>query len=235
MLSNNRMTANPTLPVALLCASLAFACGDTDTAQDTPLPSDTEDHADLRESEPGDPDLLQEYPLMDDPFHILQEVEYDAMLALLDGPELAVVYFGWGTCPWCARYVPYFNSVAKAEGLEVLWKFNIRDTRGAEEDAYTGEWRLTPAFQAIVDRVGDENIGTIDRPQDCEGEACTTLPWFTVPSLFVMKDGNLLASRIGAISGHVRVDGELPPLTEEQEAQLVEELEALFRIAMSHR
>lgn len=204
------------LLITLVLATLMFGCSDT---KDAPEPT------------PGDPELREQYPGLDE-FHVLRAVDYDEMIALLEGDEVSVIYFGWSTCPWCARYVPYFDEVARQKSWSPLYKFDIRETRQSVVDPETGDYSLVPEFQAIVDILGEDNINTIDLPSGCEEEECQTLPWFTVPSVFVMQEGTVLAQRIGAVPGHQRVDGELPPMSDEQRATLVAEMEALFDTAL---
>lgn len=153
-------------------------------------------------------------------------------MALLTSAEVNIVYSGWFTCPWCEMYVPYFDRVGRRKGSEVIYKFDVRDTRVVLEDGETGQFSLHPDFQAIVDVLGPENLPTTTRPAGCAGEACQELPWFTVPALFVLKDSQILASHIGAIAGHTRTDGVLPPLDAEQAAALEASLEVLFETAL---
>ncbi len=40
-----------------------------------------------------------------------------------------VVYLGFPECPWCNAYVKYLNDVAKAEGIEKIYYYNILDER----------------------------------------------------------------------------------------------------------
>ncbi len=180
---------------------------------------------------PGDESLLEKYPGLD-PYHILHPIEYDEMLEILEGPEVSVIYFGWSTCPWCEQYVPHFDVAGRDAGWDRIFKFNVRETRQAVEDPDTGEYSLVPEFQAIVDILGPENLVTTNRPLGCEGDQCQELPWFTVPSLFVIRDGELLAAHIGAVPGHTREDGTLPPLTEDQRAELYQILDDLFAVAL---
>lgn len=185
--------------------------------------------------EPGDPAIFAQYPDLDDPYHILEPVDYEGMMELIGSEEVNIVYFGWATCPWCAMYVPYFDRVGRRKGIDVIYKFDIRETRVVIEDGATGEFSLHPDFQAIVDVLGPENLPTTTRPAGCDGEACQELPWFTVPALFVLENRQILASHIGALPGHSRVDGDLPPLDAEQAAALEASLEVLFQTALDAR
>ena len=40
-----------------------------------------------------------------------------------------VVYLGFPECPWCQSYVKYLNEVAKEEGIEKIYYYNILEDR----------------------------------------------------------------------------------------------------------
>ncbi len=48
----------------------------------------------------------------------------------------ALVYLGFPECPWCQRYVVYLNEVAKEEGLEKIYYYNIKEDREKNTDNY---------------------------------------------------------------------------------------------------
>lgn len=47
-----------------------------------------------------------------------------------------IVYLGFPGCPWCQAYVPYLNEVAKTNGLEKIYYFNILEDRKNNTDDY---------------------------------------------------------------------------------------------------
>ena len=47
-----------------------------------------------------------------------------------------IVYLGFPSCPWCKAYVPYLNEVAKTNGLEKIYYFNILEDRKNNTDDY---------------------------------------------------------------------------------------------------
>ena len=51
-----------------------------------------------------------------------------------------VVYLGFPECPWCKAYVKYLNEVAKKEGIDKIYYFNILEDRKNN----------TPEYQKIV-------------------------------------------------------------------------------------
>lgn len=40
-----------------------------------------------------------------------------------------IIYLGFPECPWCKRYVVYLNEVAKDEGAEKIYYYNILEDR----------------------------------------------------------------------------------------------------------
>lgn len=40
-----------------------------------------------------------------------------------------IVYLGFPECPWCMAYVPLLNEIAKNEGIEKIYYYNIREDR----------------------------------------------------------------------------------------------------------
>lgn len=42
---------------------------------------------------------------------------------------IGIVYLGYPECPWCMAYVPLLNEIAKNEGIEKIYYYNIREDR----------------------------------------------------------------------------------------------------------
>ena len=42
---------------------------------------------------------------------------------------IGIVYLGYPECPWCMAYVPLLNEIAKNEGIEKIYYYNIREYR----------------------------------------------------------------------------------------------------------
>lgn len=47
-----------------------------------------------------------------------------------------IVYLGFPECAWCQAYVPYLNEVAKEEGIEEIYYFNIMEDRKENTKEY---------------------------------------------------------------------------------------------------
>ena len=49
---------------------------------------------------------------------------------------IGVVYLGFPECPWCEAYVPYLNEIAKEEGIEKIYYYNIKEDRNNNTEGY---------------------------------------------------------------------------------------------------
>ena len=47
-----------------------------------------------------------------------------------------IVYLGYTECPWCMAYVPLLNEIAKNEGIEKIYYYNIREDRKNNTEFY---------------------------------------------------------------------------------------------------
>lgn len=47
-----------------------------------------------------------------------------------------IVYLGYPECPWCMAYVPLLNEIAKNEGIEKIYYYNIREDRKSNTEFY---------------------------------------------------------------------------------------------------
>lgn len=49
---------------------------------------------------------------------------------------IGIVYLGYPECPWCMAYVPLLNEIAKNEGIEKIYYYNIREDRKNNTEFY---------------------------------------------------------------------------------------------------
>lgn len=47
-----------------------------------------------------------------------------------------IVYLGYPECPWCMAYVPLLNEIAKNEGIEKIYYYNIKEDRKNNTEFY---------------------------------------------------------------------------------------------------
>ena len=82
-----------------------------------------------------------------------------------------LVFLGFTKCPWCRGYVPIINEVAKKEGLEKVYYFNIYEDRKNNTEEYQEMVKLLKGFLRYDDE-GNERI--------------------YAPSLIAVKNGKIL-------------------------------------------
>lgn len=82
-----------------------------------------------------------------------------------------LVFLGFPECPWCRGYVPIINEVAKKEGLEKIYYFNIYEDRKNNNEEYQEMVKLLKGFLRYDDE-GNERI--------------------YAPSLIAVKNGKIL-------------------------------------------
>ncbi|MCI5733627.1 MAG: hypothetical protein MR297_00410 [Tenericutes bacterium] len=49
---------------------------------------------------------------------------------------IGIVYLGYPECPWCMAYVVLLNEIAKNEGIEKIYYYNIREDRKNNTEFY---------------------------------------------------------------------------------------------------
>ena len=86
-------------------------------------------------------------------------------------PIVCLVFLGFPKCPWCRGYVPIINEVAKKEGLEKVYYFNIYEDRKNNTEEYQEMVKLLKEFLRYDDE-GNERI--------------------YAPSLIAVKNGKIL-------------------------------------------
>lgn len=82
-----------------------------------------------------------------------------------------LVFLGFPECPWCRGYVPIINEIAKKEGLEKVYYFNIYEDRKNNTEEYQEMVKLLKGFLRYDDE-GNERI--------------------YAPSLIAVKNGKIL-------------------------------------------
>lgn len=85
--------------------------------------------------------------------------------------DTGLIFLGFPKCPWCRGYVPIINEVAKKEGLEKIYYFNIYEDRKNNTEEYQKMVKLLKGFLRNDDE-GNERI--------------------YAPSLIAIKNGKIL-------------------------------------------
>lgn len=95
----------------------------------------------------------------------------DEIIKILEGGT-GLVYLGFPECPWCQSYVPILNEVAREEGVEKIYYFNIREDRQNNSSEYQKIVKLVKNF-LMKDDEGNERI--------------------FVPDVYAVKNGKILS------------------------------------------
>ncbi len=112
--------------------------------------------------------FASEYPVDKDNVFVYRTLE-EVNKILENGTGL--IFLGFPECPWCRGYAPIINEVAKQEGLEKVYYFNIKKDR---EDN-------TELYQKAVKLLGD------NLRYDDEGNRR-----IYAPSLIAVKNGKIV-------------------------------------------
>lgn len=94
-----------------------------------------EDNQELKQSDAQK--FVEEYGITEDNVFVYRDA--DEIIRIMD-EGTGVVYLGFPECPWCKAYVKYLNEVAKEEGLEKIFYYNILEDRKDN----------TPEYQKMV-------------------------------------------------------------------------------------
>ena len=81
----------------------------------------------------------------------------------------AIVYLGFPECPWCQTYVKYLNEVAKEEGIEKIYYYNILEDRSNNTAEYQKIVKLLSG-NLQYDEEGNERIFVPNVSFHLEGE-----------------------------------------------------------------
>ena len=77
--------------------------------------------------------FASEYGITEDNVYVYRTLE-EINKILENGTGL--VYLGFPECPWCRGYVPIINEVAKEQGLDKIYYFNIKKDREDNSKLY---------------------------------------------------------------------------------------------------
>lgn len=112
--------------------------------------------------------IASEYGITEDNVYVYKTLE-EINKILENGTGL--VYLGFPECPWCRGYVPIINEVAKEQGLDKIYYFNIKKDREDNSKLY----------QKTVELLGD------NLRYDNEGNRR-----IYAPSLIAVKNGKVV-------------------------------------------
>ena len=77
--------------------------------------------------------FASEYPVSEDNVFVYRTLE-EVNKILKNGT--GIIFLGFPECPWCRGYAPIINEMAKQEGLEKVYYFNIKKDREENSELY---------------------------------------------------------------------------------------------------
>lgn len=105
-----------------------------------------------------------------------------------------VIYFGFPTCPWCRRVLPYFLEMAEKDGVEEILYFNALDLRDIKELDEQGN----------VITIQEEGYGYSDilsalgeQAQVYEGLEDESIKRLYFPTIVFVKNGEIIHMNTG--------------------------------------
>lgn len=105
--------------------------------------------------------------------------------------ETCALFFSFEDCPWCYDAISVLNEVYNKYGVPTYYVYIERNER--EE--------TNPTYLEVKEKLGVEDK-------------------MYVPYFAVLKEGEVLGSNVGTVSGHEKVDGVLPAINDMQKAEL---------------
>lgn len=135
------------------------------------------------------------------------EVTVADIARLMDAGQSFVLFCAFDDCPWCKATIGPVSEVAAARG----WQLAFLDTR--KDPSWESNLDIDD-YDLFVERFGDW------LEPDADG-----VPHLYVPSLFFVRNGQVVAVRQGVLEGYDDPD---VALNDEQRGQLDSELNALF-------
>ena len=108
----------------------------------------------LNKEESDNKKFAEEYGIEEDNVFVYRTG--DEIVRILENGT-GIVYLGFPECPWCCAYVKYLNEVAKEEGIEKIYYFNILEDRKNNTETYKKIVSLLSDY-LLYDEEGNERI-----------------------------------------------------------------------------
>lgn len=155
-------------------------------------------------------EMLENYPQLKDDKHIIDILNGEETLKIISNKESFVLLMGFTPCPWCQALMPYYNKVAKEEGLKKIYYLDILDMRNNPDSP---------------DKIYYDALYTY-----CHDALDTKNDRISAPTIIVVKEGKLIGYHLGTVDSHVIEGGTLPPLNDNQIKELQQILKDLYKL-----
>ena len=148
--------------------------------------------------------IEEDYPSLEGKDTIIHYVDGNDVVSILNSKSNSIIMFGFEKCPWCQAAISYVDEIAKEKNYEEVLYLDIKDMRDNKESSDRDIY-LT-IYNSIKDKIGSPDK-------------------IYAPTVIVIKNGEITGYNEGTVSTHERVDGILPPMTDEQ----IKELKEIYR------
>ncbi len=148
--------------------------------------------------------ISKDYPSLEGKSSIIQYTYVDDVIKKINGDYTGIIMFGFKNCPWCQAAISYVDEIAKEKEYEEVLYLDIKDMRDNTESA--NHEKYLNIYEKIKEEIGNpEKI--------------------IAPTVIVLKDGKITGYHVATVTSHIIVDGNLPPMTDEQ----INELKEIYR------
>ncbi|XMB67945.1 hypothetical protein RI065_05370 [Mycoplasmatota bacterium zrk1] len=130
----------------------------------------------------------------------IKQINEREVLKVLDNGT-AVLVFSFPDCLWCQELMPVLNNITSEADFDIFY-FNVENIRKNKTKNYL------LMYEEIVKYLEKIEYDTLiyDR--------------IWVPTMLAIDDGEIVDFHLGTTDDHLKINGNLPPLTEIQEEKL---------------
>lgn len=90
-----------------------------------------------------------------------------------------ILFYSFDDCPYCKEAIPVLDEVIKENDVKIYYVHTSRDERNAGNDAYDQVYNY---FKEVIEASGYDKL--------------------YMPSIFFIKDGQVVAYHVGTVDGH---------------------------------
>lgn len=140
--------------------------------------------------------------LTDKENHVFIVSDVDDFIKKMEQRESFVAYFGFDTCPWCNSVISILNDLGKENNQEILY-INTRPNKQVTANNQLDN------YDKLYSRIGEYWEPNLETGEN----------YLFVPFVIFVKNGEVAASHMGTVEGHL---ANIQELTEDQAYELRE-------------
>lgn len=184
--------------------------------------------------------FMSEYLNIKDKNHVFREVTFNELKDSFNSGT-HIIYFGWPECPWCQQYVYYYNLQAKENDIDEIIYYNHNSIRNYQ--IKNNDVIINNQFLELVELLKEENVNNkkvvtildengneIKDIDNISDDNIETIPWIYAPSIYLIKNGEVVGVPLSTLPSHLAVNGSVPLLNVSQQEELKSNLNELFSL-----